>query len=116
MAATFLPHLLRTLVILVASGLAAQLPAADEPVPATLPPMTVIAPDDPLERSMQLLHILVDTSAPCLGCDAVPVGARGPNLLELLLPTTEPAQPDAAARLAVDIKLIDSPDLEYLQP
>ena len=91
--------------------------AQDGTDPATeLDPITVTAPVAPLDRSLHLLRLLVAQSAPCLGCDAVltqpPATAR---LLGYLLASEPPAvsQDDL---LLLDIKLKDSPDLEYLRP
>jgi hypothetical protein len=81
-----------------------------------LEPMTVTAPANPLDRSLHLLRLLVDKSAPCLGCDAV-LARREPfpaTVLEYLLLPAD--RIDEATRTARDIKLQDSRDLEYLRP
>ena len=103
----------------------AALPAAfvvraDDP-PATaveFEPLTVTAPVEPLDRSLQMLRLLVEQSAPCLGCDAVlqPRTSRTVDFLSYLLLPAEPPQVDEATRLAHEIKLQDSPDLDYLRP
>jgi len=89
----------------------------DEPI--ALDPITVTGTVEPLDRSMHLLRLLVDQSAPCLGCDAVlQLQARPPmarTVLDFLLLPAEPPPVDEATRLARDIKLRDSPDLDYLR-
>lgn len=88
---------------------------AQEPEPVTLEPLTVTAPVAPLDRSLYLLRLLVEQTTPCLGCDAVLV-AREPAALKLLdYLLFPPDRLDEAARLAREIKLQDSPDLEYLR-
>jgi hypothetical protein len=105
----------RLLLLAGLGAFAAGVPAAGDPGSAPeLEPVTVIAPAAPLDRSLQLLRALVRDSTPCLGCDAAPLPAREPALLELLL-ASEPPQPDEATRLQREIKLKDSPDLEYLR-
>lgn len=95
-----------------AAAIRAQDPAAG---PATeLPPLTVTAPIAPLDRSRQLLRLLVEKSAPCLGCDAVLRPAARPLTLQDYL--LQPAdRVDEATRVARDVKLQDSPDLQYLR-
>jgi hypothetical protein len=83
-----------------------------------LEPIVVIAPQDPLDRSQRLLRLLVAESTPCLGCDAVLVQrppSRAIQMLRYLLLPAVPPEVDEARRLAVHVKLHDSPDLEYLE-
>ena len=93
----------------------AQEPATDEAT--ELEPMSVIAPVSPLDRSLYLLRLLVEQSAPCLGCDAVLASRRAPSerVLSYLL-ESEPPEPSEADLLMFEIKVKDSPDLEYLRP
>lgn len=102
-------------------ALAGSLPsAAQDPGAADaateLEPLTVIAPVNPLDRSLHLLRLLVAKSAPCLGCDAVLAQREEfpATVLEYLLLPAD--QVDEATRVARDVKLQDSPDLEYLRP
>ena len=92
--------------------------AAQQPAPETateFEPVIVTAPARPSwERSDELLRLLVEKSAPCLGCDTV-VRAR-PATLTLQDYLLRPAgSVDEAATLARHVKLQDSPDLQYLQ-
>jgi hypothetical protein len=100
---------------LVVSTAAARQPA--DPDAAELEPITVTAPVAPLDRSLYLLRLLVAQSAPCLGCDAVLADRRTPaaRLLSYLL-ESEPPEPTEADLLMFEIKVKDSPDLEYLRP
>lgn len=99
-------------------ALACALPAAGQEsgAPTELEPMTVTAPVDPLDRSLLLLRLLVEKSAPCLGCDAVLAQREAfpETALEYLLLPAD--RIDEATRTARDVKLQDSPDLEYLRP
>lgn len=93
----------------------------DKPAEAAVPldPIIVTGRVAPLDRSQYLLRILVEQSAPCLGCDAVLVQRRAPavvRLLNYLLMPAEPPPVTEADRLAFDIKLQDSPELEFLRP
>jgi hypothetical protein len=90
--------------------------AQDGPEAATeLEPVTVIAPIPPLDRSRHLLRLLVEKSAPCLGCDAAGTARDAQaELLQYLLASTPP-EVDEATRLAFEVKLQDSPDLQYLR-
>jgi len=94
---------------------------ADKPAEGTVPldTITVTGRAPPLDRSLYLLRILVEQSAPCLGCDAVLQQARTPpaiRLLNYLLMPAEPPPVSEAERLAFEIKLKDSPELEFLRP
>lgn len=82
-----------------------------------LEPLTVTAPVSPLDRSLHLLRLLVEQSAPCLGCDAA-VAARDPARARLLsyLLHSEPPAPAAGELLLFDLKVKDSPELEFLRP
>lgn len=106
-----------TVLSLAATALgAAEFEAADSQT--DLEPITVTAPVSPLDRQQQLLRILVERSTPCLGCDAVlrqSPPAPTVAFLHQLLAHPSPNDVDAATRLASDVRLHDSPDLEYLQ-
>lgn len=102
-------------------ALACALPAAGQdggpPDDATeLEPITVTAPVSPLDRSLHLLRLLVDRSAPCLGCDAVLARSEPFRMTVLEYLLSPPDQVDEATRTAREVKLQDSPDLEYLRP
>jgi hypothetical protein len=94
--------------------------AQDTAAPETteLDPITVTAPAAPLDRSLNLLRLLVAQSAPCLGCDAVLAPVQPPATARLLgyLLASEPPAVSQHDLLLLDIKLKDSPDLEYLRP
>lgn len=110
---------LTALLALLAFAAGAQAPADPADSAVKLDPITVTGATEPLDRSLHLLRLLVDQSAPCLGCDAVlRIKARPPvalTVLEFLLLPTEPPVVDEATRLARDIKLQDSPDLDSLR-
>lgn len=111
------PHLrIAAAALAVIAGAAAAQDTPQDPV--ELESITVIAPQRPLDRSLELLRILVEQSTPCLGCDAVlrQPRSRTASLLGYLLLPGEPPQVDEATRLAHEIKLQDSPDLDYLRP
>lgn len=99
--------MLAALVIPAAAGV------GDE-APTVLDPVEVTAPVTPLDRSLYLLRLLVEQSAPCLGCDAAAAGRVPalPVLDYLMLPAD---RVDEVTRLARDVKLQDSRDLEYLR-
>lgn len=103
--------------VLLQAGLAAA-PASDE-APIELEPLIVHAFPLPLDEQALLLRLLILRSTPCLGCDAVlrePRPSRAAMVLRYLLVPGVPPQTDEAARLALDLKVLDSPDLEYLRP
>lgn len=102
--------------LIVALGLAPAVPA-QEPADTELEPMTVIAPARPSwERSSELLRLMVEKSSPCLGCDAVVRPAAQPVMTTLQDYLLQPAhQVDEATTLARQVKLQDSPDLQYLR-
>jgi len=107
-----------TAALVLSAGLTAQ--AAEPPEdPVSLEPMIVMAPIAPLDRSLILLRLLVERSTPCLGCDAVLRTPRAPaaaRLLSYLLMPTEPPPVGDSERLLFEIKLADSPELEFLRP
>jgi hypothetical protein len=102
----------------VAAATLALAAAAQDPDTVTLDPVVVTAPAAPLDRSLYLLRIMVGQSTPCLGCDAVlverPWAMR--TLLDYLLWPGPPPEVDESTRMARQIKLQDSPDLDYLRP
>lgn len=90
-----------------------------EPSPETLEPVVVTAPVPEFDRSLHLLRLLVARSAPCLGCDAVrapPSEAAAAELLRYLLLPAVPTPPSETERLLFDIKVADSPELDFLRP
>ena len=101
---------------LAATATAIAQPPADEPV--LLEPVTVTGRAAPLNRSLHMLRILVEQSAPCLGCDVIVRQAARPAALRLLSYMLLPAEPPPvteAERLAFEIKVKDSPELEFLR-
>jgi hypothetical protein len=104
-------------VLIAISGFAS---ASEPPDPAVfeLEPIVVTPDRAPLDEPSRLLRILVEQSAPCLGCDAVLARPPRPGvaLLQYLLMPTAPPDVDEAARVALEVKLHDAPDLEYLRP
>ena len=105
------------LLALTATALALAQEPADPPTP--LDPVTVTGRAAPLDRSLHMLRILVEQSAPCLGCDVIVRQAARPTALRLLSYMLLPAEPPPvteAERLALEIKLKDSPELEFLRP
>lgn len=112
-----LPRLAATALAVLACAAGAGPPETDDEA-VVLEPLVVREPVAPLDRSMHLLRLLVQRSAPCLGCDAVLVERRRPaavSMLEYLLLPAPPPEVDEATRQARDIKLQDSPDLDYLR-
>lgn len=100
-------------------ALALTVPAttlADEDA-VELEPLTVTAPVSPLDQSQRLLRLLIERTAPCLGCDAVL--ARSPEsrtvkLLKFLLLPAVPPEVDESARLAAYLR--HDHELEFLEP
>jgi hypothetical protein len=106
--------LLGTLVALALAGTAPAFAQSQDPEDALLlEPLTVTAPVAPLDRSLHLLRLLVAQSTPCLGCDAAPV--RSNALLDYLLASEPPAVSETDL-LLLDLKVKDSPELEFLRP
>lgn len=111
-----------TLALLIAAPIASGEPPVAELPPGeivVLEPLSATPRADALYEGDALLRALLSRSTPCLGCDArarpEPRSLAGELLHYLLLPAI-PAEPDEASRLAFEIKLQDSPDLEYLRP
>lgn len=110
MRPTFVP------LLLVALALAPAVPA-QEPADTELEPITVTAPPrPPWERSDELLRLLVEKTAPCLGCNAVVRPSARPVMTTLQDYLLQPAdRVDEATTVARQVKLQDSPDLQYLR-
>lgn len=98
---------------------------ADEPAappgesPAQLETIVVHPLTPPLDESRRLLRLLVESSSPCLGCDAVLVPAHESpalSLLKYMLVPTPPPEMDEGARLLMDLRTSDDRTLEYLRP
>lgn len=113
------------LCLLTAAALAAGAAAvADEPAaPAAdatpLDTVVVHPPRETLDDSLRLLRLLVEQSAPCLGCDAVLTPERdapATALLKYLLWPTPPPDVDEGRRLLMDLRTQDDRTLEYLRP
>lgn len=82
----------------------------DEPV--RLDELTVTGRPDPLLAQQRRLRMLLDTSAPCLGCDARATASREgvlAGILRFVLLPAIPAEPDAAHWLAAEAQCADAP-------
>ena len=102
---------------LCALALAAPVAALADQDAVELEPLTVTAPVNALDRSQRLLRLLIERSAPCLGCDAVLVRSPEPRtvtLLKYLLLPAVPPDVDEAARLAAYLR--HDHELEFLEP
>lgn len=108
-----------TAALLLQAGLAAAEPPAANEAPTELEPLIVYPSTLPLDEPARLLRLLVLRSTPCLGCDAVlrqPTPSPAAVLLQYLLVPSPPPEVDESRRLALDLKLQDAPDLDYLRP